>query len=243
MQSSSVLRVLWPQPGARLSLPPSCPAALGHLCVSICTANQGSRCARQPSRAGWAGQKSCLDWREADDRPGACSPASTWWNFRAPRGENERSNRQEGSQNWKGTEDGTGRNGVSRTSLSGFTRTQRANWRDRTGCLLLGSLGGRQSFVAPITQAGSGRSWASFAVAMPEERAPTPRVRLPGPGAQTSLPRTARRGSLESCFKTSYRLRQHTHGTYSAQRPNPRGEPRSSPTLEEETRTGGGTGK
>lgn len=146
-------------------------------------ANQGSRCARQPSWAGWAGQKSCLDWREADNRPGACSPASTWWNFTAPRGENERSNRQEGSQNWKGTEDGTGRNGVSRTSLSGFTRTQRANWRDRTGCLLLGSLGGRQSFAAPITQAGSGRSWASFAVALPDERAPPPRVRLPGPGA------------------------------------------------------------
>lgn len=55
----------------------------------------------------------------------------------------------------------------------------------------------------------------------------TARVRLSPSGTQTSLPRTARCGSLESCFKISYRLRQHTHGTYSTQRPNPRGKTRS----------------
>ena len=52
---------------------------------------------------------------------------------------------------------------------------KRANWRDLTARLLWGSLGGgRQSFTAPSRQAGSGRSYASFAVALREEGASQP---------------------------------------------------------------------
>lgn len=46
---------------------------------------------------------------------------------------------------------------------------------------------------SPITQAASGSSWGSLPAVLPEERAPGPGVRLPQPGAQTSLPRMARR--------------------------------------------------
>lgn len=122
---------------------------------------------------------------------------------------------------------------------------KRANWRDLTARLLWGSLGGgRQSFTTPSRQAGSGRSYASFAVALREERAPTsrgsgfpdpaPKPRCPEPlgvapqnhvskhptGSANTHTEPAARGAL-------------THGA----------SPTSSPALENEKRTGGGTGK
>lgn len=77
MQSSSVLRVLWPQPGARLSLPPSCPAALGHLCVSICIARtkEADALASQAELGGlarkvvWTGGRLTIAREPAPQRP------------------------------------------------------------------------------------------------------------------------------------------------------------------------------
>lgn len=113
-------------------------------------------------------------------------------------------------------EDGTGRHGVSRTSLSGFTKNPKSpNLQEHTTSLPLDSAGCRSQPPSPRR-------------VPPGERAATARVRLPPPGTQTSLPRTARCGSLESYFKTSYRLRQQTHGTYSTQCPNTQSKTRSS---------------
>lgn len=120
-------------------------------------------------------------------------------------------------------EDGTGRDGVPRTSLSGFTKNPKSQLQDHTTSLPLGSADCR----SPQHRGGLRGSPRQLRRASAGGVVATARVRLPQSGTQTSLPRTARCGSSEPYFKISYRLRQHTHGTYSTQRPNPQGKTRS----------------
>lgn len=240
MQSWSVPRVPWPQPGARLPLPASSAAHRGHLCVSIGTENQGSQTlASQAERGGlarkvvWTGGRQTIARKPAPQRP----PGET--------SEPPEERRKEATD-WK--DDKTGRERRTRLGGTGFhglvevalLEPTRANWRDLTACARWGSPGGgRRSFAAPSRQAGSGRSCAGFAVALREERAPTPAGQAPP---------TRRPEPLG--VDPQNRVAKHPPGSANTHtEPAPRGalthgaSPPSSPALETEERAGGGTGK
>lgn len=76
-------------------------------------------------------------------------------------------------------------------------------WQAPVACTPVGGMPRRAPGQAGQLRGGSAGGAAS-----------TPGVGLPQRGAQTSLPRTTRCGSLESYFKR-ISLRQRTHGTYS----------------------------
>lgn len=244
MQSKFVLRVLRPEPGARLSLSPSSPSPLRHLYAS-------PSAARTKAADAFASQAELVGLARKVVRTGGRQPSAREPAPQHPPGETSEPQRRERKKQPRGRIIKLERYRAPDPERPGYTDFSRwlylepreltcktpcmpllGFWQAPVACTPVGGMPRRAPGQAGQLRGGSAGGAAS-----------TPGVGLPQRGAQTSLPRTTRCGSLESYFKR-ISLRQRTHGTYSmSERPNLQGKLRSSPTLGEEKGTGGGTRK
>ena len=171
------LRVLRPQPGARLSLPRSSPAPLGHLCVSICTESRRQMYAAATlSWVGWL--EKLIESAGGSRAPGSPLPSVHLVQLQSPQRRERKKQPKERTPKLDGN---TGRD------------RERAGFKDFTKWLYLEAKGitCETAPLASFRALPAGGNRLQFAAPSPQPRSGSSCAPTPGPGFPDRLPAIA----------------------------------------------------